>query len=139
MLDPLTALGIAGNVVQFVDFASKLFNESVEVYHSASGSSSSVRTLATVSAELSALSKSFAPEDLKPLGLSDVATQCSDIAKEIQSLVDRLTLKKPSKGLWPNFTVALKTVRSKGQIAVLMGRVDSVQLKLGVQMQKLVV
>lgn len=32
MLDPVTAVGIAGNVVQFVDFGFKLISNSVELY-----------------------------------------------------------------------------------------------------------
>lgn len=32
MLDPLTAVGLAGTVVQFVDFSTKLVSHSVELY-----------------------------------------------------------------------------------------------------------
>jgi hypothetical protein len=33
MLDPITALGVAGNVIQFVDFGSKLVSNSISFYH----------------------------------------------------------------------------------------------------------
>lgn len=36
-MDPLTALGLASNIVQFVDFASKLISQSHEIYQSADG------------------------------------------------------------------------------------------------------
>lgn len=137
-MDPLSALGMAASIIQFVDFTTKLFNEAREVYHSASGSSPSVHTLASLSAELSALSKSFSPDDLKSLGLGRVAAQCSDIAKEIQLLVKKLTLEKPSDGYWRNFAVALKTVLNKEKIEDLGKRVDKIQLQLGLQMQRLV-
>lgn len=138
-MDPLSALSIAGNVIQFLDFTTKLFKEAREIYHSASGASGSVRTLGTISAQLATLGKSFTPEDLKSLDLKDVAIQCSSVAKELQALVDRLTLKKPSgDGYWASFTLALRTVLSKGQIQAFERRLDKLQKQLGLQMQKLV-
>lgn len=138
-MDPLSALGIAGNVIQFLDFATKLFKESREISHSASGASKNVSSLAEISAQLSTLSNSFTAADLQSLGLKDVASQCDGVAKELQTLVKRLTLTSPEKdGHWANFALALKTVLNKRQIQDLEGRVDSVQLRLGLQMQKLV-
>ncbi|ERS98115.1 hypothetical protein HMPREF1624_04895 [Sporothrix schenckii ATCC 58251] len=40
MLDPLTALGLATNIVQFVDFGLKLFSTSIEIAQSAKGATS---------------------------------------------------------------------------------------------------
>lgn len=96
-MDPLSALSIVGNLIQFVDFSSKLFKESRKIYYSATGASSEIRTLGSVSVQLAALSKSFTEEDLKSLNLKDVAIQCHGVAKELQVLVDRLKLKTPSQ------------------------------------------
>lgn len=137
-MDPLLALSLAGNVIQFLEFANKLFKESREVYHSASGSSGSVLSLATISAELSTLNKSFSAEDLQSLGMRNVAGECDVIAQELQSLVDQLTLKKPKHNYWASFALALQTVLRKGEIQVLQRRLDRIQLRFGVQMQKLV-
>ena len=38
MLDPLTALGLAGNIVQFVGFSSKIIGKARDIYKSADGS-----------------------------------------------------------------------------------------------------
>lgn len=114
-MDPLSALSIAGNVIQFLDFATKLFKESREISHSASGSSKGVTSLAEISAQLSTLSKSFTAAQLQSLGLKDVASQCDGVAKELQSLVERLTRTKPDKdGYWASFALALKTLLKKG-------------------------
>lgn len=137
-MDPLLALSLAGNVIQFLEFANKLFKESREVYHSASGSSGSVLSLATISAELSTLNKSFSAEDLQSLGMQNVAGECDVIAQELQSLVDQLTLKKPKHNYWASFALALQTVLRKGEIQDLQRRLDRIQLRFGVQMQKLV-
>lgn len=50
MLDPFTALSLAGNIVQFVDFSSKLVNEASEIYRS--GSTKANDELETVTNDL---------------------------------------------------------------------------------------
>lgn len=37
-MDPLTALSLAGNIIQFVDFGGRLLGGAGEIYHSAEGS-----------------------------------------------------------------------------------------------------
>jgi hypothetical protein len=37
MLDPLTALSVAGNIVQFIDFSTKLIAKGHELYNSVDG------------------------------------------------------------------------------------------------------
>lgn len=138
-MDPLSALSIAGNVIQFLDFSTKLFKEAREIYHSSSGTSSGVRTLGTISEQLATLRKSFTAEDLKSLDLKEMAVQCNGVADEMRALVDRVTLKKPGgDGYWASFALALRTVLSKGQIQNLERRLDKLQKQLGLQMQKLV-
>jgi hypothetical protein len=53
MLDPITAIGVAGNIVQFVDFAIKLLSKSKEIYQSADGASVEYRSLEAIAANLS--------------------------------------------------------------------------------------
>lgn len=55
-MDPLTAFGLASNVVSFVSFASDLIKTSFEVYSSASGSGENVLSLDNVYSNLSSLS-----------------------------------------------------------------------------------
>lgn len=37
MLDPLTALSLTGNLIQFIDFSNKLVSKSREIYRAADG------------------------------------------------------------------------------------------------------
>ena len=54
-MDSLTALSLAGNVVQFVDFGNKLLSQSRELYRSTQGSLAADDELHLVTADLSAL------------------------------------------------------------------------------------
>lgn len=136
-MDPLSALGIAGNVIQFVDFATKLFKEVREVYRSGTAASQEARSLSNIAKELSTLSNSFTTDDLKTLGLREVASQCSLVARDLLAAVDKLTVTKENK-LWVSFVVALRSVLNERDIQKLWKQVTDIQLRLGLQMQKLV-
>ena len=45
VLDPLTAIGLAGNIVQFVDFSSKIVGKANKIYESVDGASTRISTL----------------------------------------------------------------------------------------------
>ncbi|KAF2085306.1 hypothetical protein K490DRAFT_67957 [Saccharata proteae CBS 121410] len=36
-MDPVSAIGLAGNIFQFIDFAAKLFSEAQNIYESVTG------------------------------------------------------------------------------------------------------
>jgi hypothetical protein len=55
VLDPLTALSVAGTIVQFVDFSSKILSHTAEFYNSAEGALSTNEELELVTADLSNL------------------------------------------------------------------------------------
>jgi hypothetical protein len=61
-MDPLTALGLAGNVVQFVQFASSLIQTVVEIRQSSAGCTADVLTLDMVYGQLGDLSNQYPPK-----------------------------------------------------------------------------
>ncbi|KAF2250664.1 hypothetical protein BU26DRAFT_517483 [Trematosphaeria pertusa] len=54
-MDGLTAVGLAANIIQFLDFCATLLSEASEVYHSASGLSQEYVELQDVARDLSLL------------------------------------------------------------------------------------
>ncbi|TVY39372.1 hypothetical protein LSUB1_G003985 [Lachnellula subtilissima] len=57
MLDPLAALGVAGNIVQFVDFTVKLISKSHELHKSADGASTGNKDLEAIAGNLKRLTE----------------------------------------------------------------------------------
>ena len=57
MLDPLTALSVAGNIVQFVDFTVKLISKGNELYKSADGALVDNRDLEAIASNLARLTE----------------------------------------------------------------------------------
>ena len=69
-MDPLSAVGVAGTIVQFVTFASTLISKSTEIYNSASGSSTEVLDLHHVSQHLQQLSNKLNHKKIRPFKIS---------------------------------------------------------------------
>jgi hypothetical protein len=57
MLDPLTALGVASHIVQFVDFTVKLISKSHEIYNSTDGALIANKDLEAIAAHLNRLTE----------------------------------------------------------------------------------
>ncbi|KAI9770675.1 MAG: hypothetical protein M1839_003059 [Geoglossum umbratile] len=78
VLDPFSALGVAGNIVQFVDFTGRLFSKSRELYRSTSGTTAENEELGRVTRELQALCAGLAsatriPPESARRGINDAA------------------------------------------------------------------
>ncbi|CAM1506089.1 Fc.00g057300.m01.CDS01 [Cosmosporella sp. VM-42] len=64
-MDPLSALGIAAAVVQFLDFGSKLVTKSTEIYNSAEGSLLENQNLEAIASNMLELSKQLEQKETK--------------------------------------------------------------------------
>jgi hypothetical protein len=139
MLDPLTALSVAGNVVQFVDFTTKLLSKSRKIYNSADGALVENLELESVAGNLMELSSrisdafrskaddvQLAWEDHNLITLCD---NCRSVAEEILGLLAKLRL-KGKHGKWDSFRKALKTVGSENELDGLTRRLEGYRKQL---------
>jgi hypothetical protein len=55
-MDPLTAIGLASSIVQFVDYTTKLIQGAKEIYISVSGTTEENKSLETITKEMEGLS-----------------------------------------------------------------------------------
>jgi hypothetical protein len=63
-VDTVAAIGLAGNIVQFVDFSCKLFCQTQEIYSSASGTTSDTANLLSISKTLSEICQNLSASHL---------------------------------------------------------------------------
>ena len=59
MAEAVLAFGIAANVVQFIDFGSRILSEGYELYHSAQSNSQYNESIESVASDLEELTKSL--------------------------------------------------------------------------------
>jgi N-terminal domain on NACHT_NTPase and P-loop NTPases len=143
MLDPLTAIGLAGNIITFIDFSYELFMSTKKIYSSASETHSGSNSLETLSSNLRDIAKKLqtpiAPppqgQQLPSDDLQNLARNCYKAAAELLEVLEKLAPK--NKSIWNSFLSALKTEWRKERIDEMGRRLDSFRLQMILQLQVL--
>lgn len=132
IMDPFSALGLAGNIVQFLDFGCKLFSKAKDIHRN--GSIAEHTDMLAVTDDLRRytmkLHKGLRPTGTLQLALSeddtaflDICDGCLKVAEELEQVVKTLQLPgRPSK--WKSFRQALKSVCGKERLTELKTRLD---------------
>jgi hypothetical protein len=131
-MDPLAALGLAANIIQFVGFAASLISTSREVHSLATGTGRDITTLAIVHNQLEKLSRdlNFSDSgDKDSAELSQLAQTVRDLSQSCKLDCDSLLkavqrLQTRNRGKWKSFKIALRTVWKASDIAALEKRLD---------------
>lgn len=94
-MDPLTALGLASNIVQFVDYSSKIISTSRQLYNSASGAreeylelellARNIREYAERPDDNAAVANKDPAEARVLIGLS---RQCIEVSNQLLSVIE---------------------------------------------------
>jgi hypothetical protein len=138
-MDPITALGIAGSIVQFVDFGIKVVSKGNKIYHSGDGTTAENHDLETVVTDLiliqTRLRQSLIPLDAAGLLNEDdqALVHLSATSNEVASaLLERLKKVKAQGRFrrWKSFRQALKSISSKEDIDELASRLQKLRDQL---------
>lgn len=132
-MDPFTALGIAGNVIQFVDFAWKLVIGSRTIYQSSEGASENNLVLRVILADVSLLTDKMTIAGNDP-SLDNIIRECKTISARLIELLQKLSV-NGKKTKWRCFAVAMKEVWSKDEISELSSRLAKLQNQLTIHLQ----
>lgn len=118
-VDPLTAIGLAGNIVQFIDFGTKIVSKAHDIHTSAAGATRDVSDLNHVTEELRRTSQVLR-NGLASVGGGDsnleiLCRACIETAQKLIVVLRELTANEsPSK--WMSVRQALKSVWKKEEI-----------------------
>jgi hypothetical protein len=110
----LAAIGLAGNIVQFVDFGLKLSRDFKDLYQSAEGGKAKHLELEDVTTDLESLcqklqeSTSLAPQDDEEL--RDLARGCAKLARELLAMLEKVKVNKERNPKLATFKQALKNI-----------------------------
>ncbi|KAJ5360510.1 hypothetical protein N7517_009701 [Penicillium concentricum] len=144
-MDPLTALGLASNVVQFVQFASNLVKIAVEVRRSSSGCTDDILTLDTLYGQLndfnsellsgrdnasSYLNGPGSKSNKNSTSLRTLSLLCQSDCEKLLLVVRKLKVQDGSRGRWQSFRTALKSLWEKEDIEDLERRLQRTQMTM---------
>jgi len=149
-MEALTALSLAGTIIQFVDFGTKFFSTGQEIYQSTTGRLKVEEDLELVVTDLTAVVRKLqqrAPSvssDL-PGNLTEEAQThqkrfeliCDDaaqIAKDILTRIDKLKRTGTKKDKWKTFREVLNRLWSKEELGRLQERLDTLRKAIDIRM-----
>ena len=102
-MDPFTAIGLAGNIITFLDFGYNVLSKAKNIRRSASGASSANASLKSMTQRLhdvaSALQGSGAGAVMssQEQSLAQLATECHELSADLLKILETLRAKDPSK------------------------------------------
>jgi hypothetical protein len=130
VLDVFSALSLASNVVQFVDFGFRLISKAQELYHSPSGNSTQNNELLAVACDFKQLSDRVsvlvlpaATDGKDEDALKKLAAPSKDVADELVSILEDLTAQGVQKR-WKSIRGAWKGTWKEDRIQNLAKRMD---------------
>ena len=144
MLDPISALGVAGNVLQIIDFGFNLVADGNHIYHSSTGALEENRAADEVAKDLEDLTKRLAesqddwtkshgktPLEPDEIHLRNVCERCTEIAIELQRQLQKLSRQDGGKRRrLQSYKQALISIWRKDQIDAIATRLARYQQEL---------
>jgi hypothetical protein len=145
-MDPLSALGLAGNVVAFVQFSASLVKGTYKIYRSPTGQSEELQDLEGIYSKLADFSKTLGKpqgsyvedpenETAQAGSLSQLAEMCRSDCEQLLGMVEKLKVKSGSRAKsWRSFTKAMGEVWRSNDIVKLQKRIASCEQAMVVQL-----
>ncbi|OTA55289.1 hypothetical protein K449DRAFT_177860 [Hypoxylon sp. EC38] len=141
-MDPFTAIGLAGNIITFLDFGYKLISTAKGIYTSASGAIVYNEDLSYTTQQIQQLTTSL--KVAKPVGslskqersLLQVASDCESVSVELTKLLDKLKARNTSSKR-EAFRAAVRDWRRKDQKDDLKLKLDRCRQQLNLELVSL--
>ncbi|KAF2121231.1 hypothetical protein BDV96DRAFT_537854 [Lophiotrema nucula] len=138
-MECLTALGLAANIIQFVEFGTRLLSEANEVYYSATGMTKENVETQEVADDLRKLADCLVIVQSDPSQghalvasseINRIAMLAKEVAAELIQLLDKVAIQEGSNKRWRSFRQALLNLRFKDKIDVLQKRLNTLRDQL---------
>jgi len=137
MIDPLSALGVASNIIQFIDFAVKLLTGTERIYKSACGSSENTRVLHAITEDLRQLGNTIKVSEGGDPKLEQLAGECTTACHELLQVLQTLRL-QGKRTHWKSFKVAMKEAWNRGRVETMYKRLAEIRAQLNTHVQHLI-
>jgi len=140
-MDPFSAIGLAGNILAFIDFGFKTLAVAREVYGSPAGQTAGhaeIELLASQARDLMADLKLRKPtSEMGPdeLRLQQVAAECGRISDELLLLLSKLKAARPGSKR-DSLGAVWRNIRKKDEKQRLEQRLDQCRLQLSLQLSQ---
>lgn len=141
-MDPFAAIGLAGNIIAFVDFGFKLIAQSKAIHASISGTSHHNENVASLTRNFLGVSKALQVSSSTPSisveenALHRLALECEGVSKDLIKLLEDLRAKNP-KSKRESFGAAFRGWRKRDEVSEMEVRFDRCRQQLNLQITSL--
>lgn len=136
-LDPITSLGLAGNVIQCVDFLCTMLENAKQIYESSAGvnlESEHLEKIASLMTDISVKIRDFdASTPTEQTDVEAAAEACNVVAKELNKTIQRIKPKDKHKAL-SSLWSAVRSAWRESRIENIKGKLDDHRRILMVQL-----
>ena len=146
VLEALAAVGLAGNIAQFIDFSCKIFETSKAVYRSNDGRSQAHEDIIVISQHLRSLCAGLVKSrNSSRVGVTNIhhdkalyalAEKCEKAANDVIVAIENLKAKNPQSRK-SSFHAALKTMWSTEEIDSMMERLNQYRSEIIIHLETL--
>ncbi|RSM14202.1 hypothetical protein CDV31_005538 [Fusarium ambrosium] len=130
-MEPLAAVALAGNVLQFAEFVGRLFKDTCRIYASVSGLTPNdlhIQDICTKLGSFSVQLQSVPSHSNAPSDLRDCVAACKKDCDDLLAIMKVLAAKKGnSQRPWKSFSAALSHKMKAGEIQDLKSRIKDRQ------------
>lgn len=140
-MDPFAAIGLASNIISFVDYGTKIVNGAREIYDSASGMTEESQALDSIASKMKGLSSKLLPSTGSPRSedeeaLCRIAAECNIISDKILEHLSKIKPKDSRSRRDVFFAAAKNKFREKERLE-LEKRLASCRSQLDLQLNVL--
>lgn len=134
-MDPLAAIGLAGNIVNFIEFSFRVISGGQQVLNSASGMTPENTSLDAFLDDLKAVTKGLLIEfptsvcSENEAELSRLAGYCYDLSKELSGILTRLKV-SDEKSKWQGIRVKWRSMCKEKEIEAIERRLNDFQSQI---------
>jgi len=130
-MEPISALGLASNIIQLIHFGYAVLSETHKAYDSASGVSDEFADMETIAKHIQDLHSSSISFSTNQGGQDTNRTKiyasCNEVARELLTAIEQIRVNKGPRRRWRSFRQALLSVWRKEKIAALQKRLSSLR------------
>ncbi|KAI9862929.1 MAG: hypothetical protein M1813_004102 [Trichoglossum hirsutum] len=143
-MEVLAAVGLAGNIIQFIDFGGRLISKTVEIQKSGTGALAENINIEAATNDLTLLSTKFhdSANSTSDTALRELCQSCNATAVELLTVLDSVKA-HGGQNKWKSFRKALRSVWSKEDIALLEQRLarfrDELNLRVTMDLRERVI
>ena len=130
-MEAIAAIGLAANILQFINLVGDVLSTSKELYHSTTGLSSEHEEKVTIIQDLKVISKKIQlSADLQNPSAHSLYSSCDEVAEELLATLTSLQVTRKHKKL-RTLCNALRSAWGREKIARLESRLIAIRQELG--------